>query len=86
MNSHIYEQRAENEQVGAVINCVLDQCSFDLASDGKASGASVRLHKGKQQPGNKKSKRKKKNITLLLNYFKCDSPIQTDHVRHWEVQ
>lgn len=59
MNSHVYEQGAENEQVGAVINGVLDQRSFDLPSDGEASGAGVRLHEGKQQPGSEKRKRKK---------------------------
>lgn len=54
MNSHVYEQRGENEQVGAIINCVLDQRRFNLPSDGEASRAGVRLHKGKQQPGGKK--------------------------------
>lgn len=41
MNSHIYEQRAEDEQIGAIVNCILYQCCFNLPGDGEASGASV---------------------------------------------
>lgn len=50
MNSHVYEQRAEDEQVGAVINGIFDQRCFDLPSDGETSGAGIRLHEGQQQP------------------------------------
>lgn len=52
MNSHIYEQRAEDEQVGPVINSILYQRRFNFPSDGEASRAGVGLHEGQQQPAN----------------------------------
>lgn len=52
MNSHIYEQRAEDEQVGPVINSILYQRCFNFPSDGEASRAGVGLHEGQQQPAN----------------------------------
>lgn len=61
MNGHINEQRAENEQVCPVINGVLNQCRFDLPGDGEASGASVRLHEGQQQPDDTRKPLKHKN-------------------------
>lgn len=61
MNGHVNEQRAENEQVCPVINGVLNQCRFDLPGDGEASGASVRLHEGQQQPDDTRKPLKHKN-------------------------
>lgn len=52
MNRHVDEQRAEDQQVGAVVDGVLNERRLDLPGDGEPSGASVRLHEGQQQPGN----------------------------------
>lgn len=46
MDGHVDEQRAEDEQVGAVVDGVLYQSRLDLPGDGEASGTGVRLHEG----------------------------------------
>ena len=51
MHGHVDEQRAEDQQVRPVVDGVLDESRLDLAGDGEASGASVGLHEGQQQPG-----------------------------------
>lgn len=66
MNSHIYEHRAKDEQIGAIVNCILYQCCFNLPGDGEASRASVWLHKGQQKPGGGEEK-EKKHMSKLLN-------------------
>lgn len=50
VHGHVDEQRAEDEQVRAVVDGVLYQRRLHLPRDGEAAGASVRLHEGQQQP------------------------------------
>lgn len=51
MYSYVDEQRAEDKQVGAVVDGILDESGLYFACDGEASWAGVRLHKGQKKPG-----------------------------------
>lgn len=51
MDRHIDEQRAEDQQVGPVVNGVFDERRFDLPCDGEPSGSGVGLHEGQKEPG-----------------------------------
>ena len=50
VHGYVDEQRAEDEQVGAIVDGVLDERRLHLAPDGEAAGAGVRLHERQQQP------------------------------------
>lgn len=50
MNSHVDEQRPEDQQVRPVVDGVLNEGCLDLTGDGESSRSSVRLHEGQQQP------------------------------------
>lgn len=63
MNGHVDEQRAEDEQVGPIINSILYQSCFNLPGDGETSRASVRLHEGQQQPENTSQTGQRANVS-----------------------
>lgn len=50
IDGDVDEQRAEDEQVCAVINSVFYQSCFYLSGDGEASWTCIRLHEGNQEP------------------------------------
>lgn len=61
MHGHVDEERAENEQVSAIIDGVLDECSLYFARDREAPRAGIRLHEWQKKPGNASKEKIRKN-------------------------
>lgn len=50
MGSQVDKQGAKDDQVGAIVDGVLDKGRLNLTGDRKAPRACIGLHEGEQQP------------------------------------
>lgn len=97
VGSHIYQQRDEDEEVGAIIDCVFDKSSFNLANSRESPRPSIRLHERQQQPAYTHRSHCTKKIFVLRtkdgthievreSVGLCVSVVKSYQVRNWEVQ
>lgn len=84
MNRHVDQQADEDEEVGAIINCILNKSGFNLPNNGECSRTCIGLHEGQQQP-EQSYRGKTKSTHTKMHCFSSQLKVQYSTVK-WDVR